>query len=249
MRLSGRIALITGASRGIGKSVALAFAREGAGIFLVGHQDESALQQTLQETRALGADAEGGLFDVGNYDDVRRLISAIERRFATLDIVVNNAGVIRPTPLLDITPAQWEGTIRTHLHGTFFCTVEAVNRFMKARRSGKIVNVAAAAALRGYHGVADYASAKGGIVAFTRNAAKELQSLNIQVNAVIPVARTRMIDSLGGYYERAFGEKAATRITEVASPEALVPSFLFFASSDSDYVTGQVLTADGGTTS
>jgi NAD(P)-dependent dehydrogenase (short-subunit alcohol dehydrogenase family) len=97
MRLSGRIALITGASRGIGKSVALAFAREGAGIFLVGHRDESALQQTLQETRALGA--EGGLFDVGNYEDVRRLTSAIERRFATLDIVVNNAGVIRPTPL------------------------------------------------------------------------------------------------------------------------------------------------------
>jgi NAD(P)-dependent dehydrogenase (short-subunit alcohol dehydrogenase family) len=99
MRLSGRIALITGASRGIGKSVALAFAREGAGIFLVGHHDESALQQTLQETRALGAEAEGGLFDVGNYEDVRRLTSAIERRFATLDIVVNNAGVIRPTPL------------------------------------------------------------------------------------------------------------------------------------------------------
>ena len=107
MRLSGRIALITGASRGIGKSVALAFAREGAGIFLVGHQDEGALQQTLQETRALGAEAEGGLLDVGNYEDVRRLTSAIERRFATLDIVVNNAGVIRPTPLLDITPAQW----------------------------------------------------------------------------------------------------------------------------------------------
>jgi 3-oxoacyl-[acyl-carrier protein] reductase len=246
MKLSGKIALVTGASRGIGRSVARAFAREGAGLFLVGHRDESALQRTLRETREMGAEADGGLFDVGNYEEVRRLTDAIERRFATLDIVVNNAGIITPTPLLEITPK--ESTIRTHLHGTFYCTVEAVNRFMKARRSGKIINVAAAAALRGYHGVADYASAKGGIVAFTRNAAKELQSFNVQVNAIVPVARTRMIDSLGDYYERTFGEKAATRITEVASPEALVPSFLFFASSDSDYVTGQVLIADGGST-
>ena len=248
MKLSGKIALVTGASRGIGRSVARAFAREGAGIFLVGHQDESALQQTLRETREMGAEADGGLFDVGNYGEVRRLIKAIERRFTTLDIVVNNAGIIRPTPLLEITPEQWESTIRTHLHGTFYCTIEAVNRFMKARRSGKIINVAAAAALRGYLGVADYASAKGGIVAFTRNAAKELQTFNVQVNAIVPAARSRMIDSLGDYYNRTFGEKAATRITEVAPPEALVPSFLFFTSSDSDYVTGQVLNADGGAT-
>lgn len=248
MKLSGKVALITGASRGIGRSVAQAFAREGAAVFLVGHKDEDALQRTLGEVRDMGAEADGGLFDVGNYDDVRRLADAIERRFAALDILVNNAGVIKPTPLLEITPAQWEGTIGTHLHGTFYCTLEAVNRFMKARRSGKIINVAAAAALRAYHGVADYASAKGGIVAFTRNAAMELQSLNIQVNVIIPVARTRMIDSLGDYYGKALGRKAATRITEVAAPEALAPSFLFFASSDSDYVTGQVLTADGGTT-
>ena len=115
MKLSGKIALVTGASRGIGRSVARAFAREGAGIFLVGHQDESALQQTLRETREMGAEADGGLFDVGNYGEVRRLIKAIERRFTTLDIVVNNAGIIRATPLPEITPEQWESTIRTHL--------------------------------------------------------------------------------------------------------------------------------------
>ena len=248
MKLSSKVALITGASRGIGRSVTRAFARESASLFLVGHSDESALKEAIQEAGALGAEADGGLFNIGSYPDVRRLADAIERRFSTLDIVVNNAGVLKLTPLLEITADQWESTIRTHLHGTFYCTVEMVNRFMKVRGSGKIVNVAAAAALSGYYGVADYASAKGGIVAFTINAAKELQSLNIQVNAIIPVARSRMIDSLGDYYKRAFGEKAAARITEVASPEALVPSFLFFASSDSDYVTGQLLTADGGTT-
>jgi 3-oxoacyl-[acyl-carrier protein] reductase len=253
MRLSGRVALVTGASRGIGSAVSQAFAREGASVFLVGHRDQNALEHAIEETRqasaqAGSAQADGGLFDVGHYEEVRRLAETIERRFARLDIVVNNAGVIRPTPLLEIGPGQWEDTIRTHLNGTFHCTVEMVNRFMKQRRSGKIVNVAAASALRAYAGVADYASAKGGIVAFTRSAARELQPLNVQVNAIIPVARTRMIDALGAYYEKALGVRAASRITEVAPPLALAPSFLFFASSDSDYVTGQILSADGGST-
>ena len=248
MKLAGRVALITGASRGIGKSVAAAFAREGANLFLVGNRDEGALQQTLREVRALGVEAEGGLFDVGVYDDVIGIADAIERCFGALDIVVNNAGIINPTPLLEITSEQWERTIRTHLNGTFYCTLEMVNRFMKRKRAGKIVNVAAAAALKAYQGVADYGSAKGGIVAFTRNAARELMPLNIQVNCVIPVAQSRMIDSLGEYYREQFGAGASARIKDVAPPEALVPSFLFFASSDSDYVTGQILTADGGST-
>jgi len=248
MKLQNKVALITGASRGIGKSVAEGFAREGANLFLVGNRDQEALQQALREVRAFGAEAEGGLFDVGSYEDVRRIADAIERRFGTLDIVVNNAGIINPTPLLEITPEQWERTIRIHLNGTFYCTLEMVNRFMKRKRGGKIVNVAAAAALRAYQGVADYGSAKGGIVAFTRNAARELMPLNIQVNCVIPVAQSRMIDSLGEYYKRQFGAGASAKIKDVAPPQALVPSFLFFASSDSDYVTGQILTADGGAT-
>jgi len=248
MKLAGRVALITGASRGIGKSVAEGFAREGANLFLVGNRDEGALSETLREVRGSGVEAEGGLFDVGVYDDVARIADAIERRFGALDIVVNNAGIINPTPLLEITSEQWERTIRTNLNGTFYCTLEMVNRFMKRKRAGKIVNVAAAAALKAYQGVADYGSAKGGIVAFTRNAARELMPLNIQVNCVVPVAQSRMIDSLGEYYRKQFGAGASARIKDVAPPEALAPSFLFFASSDSDYVTGQILTADGGST-
>lgn len=218
MKLKGKVALITGASRGIGRSVAHAFAREGASLFLVGHRDETAIREGVRDARKLGAEAEGGLFDVGNYQEVQRLADAIERSFRTLDILVNNAGIIRPTPLLEITPEQWEGTIRTHLHGTFYCTVEMVNRFMKEKRSGKIVNLAAAAALKGYYGVADYASAKGGIISLTRNAAKELLPYNIQVNVIVPVARTRMIDSLGEYYERFLGKKAGDSIKQVAPP-------------------------------
>jgi 3-oxoacyl-[acyl-carrier protein] reductase len=136
--------------------------------------------------------------------------------------------------------------MRTHLYGTFYCTVEMVRRFLKPKLAGKIVNVTAPSALRGGNGVADYASAKGGIIAFTRNAARELLSVNIQVNAVLPVARSRMTNALAEFHARFSGEDSAARLRNLAPPDAVVPVFLFLASSDSDYVTGQVIGADGG---
>src|SRR5262249_2693276 len=111
--------------------------RVGAGLFLVGQKNESALNEVIREVRTLGADADGGLFDVGNYPEVQRLADAIQRRFSALDVVVNNAGMIKPAPLLEITAEQWGSTIRTHLHGTFYSTLEMVNRFMKPRGLGK----------------------------------------------------------------------------------------------------------------
>jgi len=189
-KLVDKVALITGGTRGIGRSVAKAFAREGARLFVTGHLDQVALQHTLSTLKRAGAEAEGDLFDIGSYNDVRRLADEIDRHFGGLDIVVNNAGNIAPTPLLDITSEQWGRTIATHLNGTFYCTVEMVRRFLKPKQSGKVINVTAPSAVRGSYGVADYASAKAGIIAFTRNAARELLPLNIQVNAVLPVART-----------------------------------------------------------
>jgi 3-oxoacyl-[acyl-carrier protein] reductase len=245
-KLNGKVALITGASRGIGRSVAIGFAREGARLYLVGHTDELALRRTLDEVTDIGGEAEGGLFNVGDYSAVTRIAEAVERRYGTLDIVVNNAGNIAPTPLLEITPEQWDRTMRTHLYGTFYCTVELVRRFLKAKQAGKIVNVTAPSAVRGGNGVADYASAKGGIIAFTRNAARELLPLNIQVNAVLPVAKSRMTDALAGFHARFSGEEAAARLRNLAGPDVVLPTFLFLASSDSDYVTGQVIGADGG---
>jgi len=247
-KLEGKTALVTGASRGIGRSVAQAFAREGARLFLVGHVDQQALDDTSRLAREAGAEVQAGLFDVGNYDDVRRIADRIAATFDTLDIVVNNAGTIKPTPLLEITPDQWERTVRTHLHGAFYCTVEMVRRFLASKHSGKIINVTAPSAIRGSSGVADYASAKGGIIAFTKNAAKELAALNIQVNAVLPVAHSRMTEALAEYQSKLFGEQAVARLKNHPSPDVLAATFLFFASGDSDYVTGQVLSADGGAT-
>ncbi|MBW6504726.1 SDR family oxidoreductase [bacterium] len=164
----------------------------------------------------------------------------------TLDILVNNAGTIRPTPFWEISPEQFEQTIRTHLFGTFYHMQEALKRFMMPRKFGKIINLAAPAALRGSFGVADYASAKGGIIALTRNAAKELVSFNIQVNAVVPVAETRMTVALSGYYAKQFGMEEGRRLEGLPGTDRLVGTFVYFAGADSDYVTGQVLAADGG---
>ncbi len=196
--------------------------------------------------RETGANVQAGLFDVGNYDDVCRIAERLAVHFGTLDIVVNNAGTIRPMPLLEITPEQWERVLRTHLYGTFYCTVEMVRRFLASKRPGKIINVTAPSAIRASSGVADYASAKGGIIAFTKNAAKEFAPFNIQVNAVLPVAESRMTAALDEYNRRLLGPEAPRR--DHPSPDVLAATYLFFASADSDYVTGQVLAADGGVT-
>jgi 3-oxoacyl-[acyl-carrier protein] reductase len=248
VKLNGKVALITGASRGIGRAVAEAFAREGVRLFLIGRTDRQALEDVLGTVRGAGGEARGDLADVGHYDDVRRVADQIAAHFGTLDILVNNAGVIAPRPLLEITAEQWDETIRTHLHGTFYCTREMVTRFMKDKHAGKVINVTAPSGVRASVGVADYASAKGGIIAFTRNAARELAPFNIQVNAILPVAETRMTTALHAYYRQTLREADAERLRTIAPPAVLGPAFVFLASSDSDYVTGQILAADGGRT-
>jgi 3-oxoacyl-[acyl-carrier protein] reductase len=246
MRLSGKRALITGASKGIGKSVALGFAREGADIFLTAKEDKKGLAKTSEVARGFGVKADGGLYDAASLEDVRRLMDDVQKTMGGLDILVNNAGIIRPTPFMEITPEQFERTVRTHLFGTFYHTQEALRRFMIPAKSGKLIYLAGPAALRGSFGVVDYVSAKGGIIALTKNVAKEMIPHNIQVNAIVPVAKTRMTDVLSVYYSEQFGAEAGKRLEDIPDTDRLIGIFVFFASTDSDYVTGQVVAADGG---
>jgi len=136
--------------------------------------------------------------------------------------------------------------VRTHLFGTFYHTQEVLRRFMIPARSGKIINLSAPAALRGFFGVADYATAKGGIISLTKNVAKEMIPFNIQVNAVIPVGKTRMTDALAVFYADKFGAEAGRQLEDVPDTDRLIGIFVYLASADSDYVTGQVVAADGG---
>jgi len=248
MRLREKVALITGGSRGIGRAVALAFAREGARVAVVGVSDQAALARVAQELTIAGGDTLALTADVTRRADVEHAVRQVVGRWGRLDILVNNAGVLHPSLLEEITETQWETTLAVHLTGTFHCT-QAVVPAMKVQGGGKIINVAAPSALRGSVGVADYAAAKGGIIAFTRNAATELRGHNIQVNCVSPVAETRMTEALAAFQRESLGEPvAASAQATRPAPEVVAPAFVFFACADSDYITGQVLAVDGGLT-
>jgi NAD(P)-dependent dehydrogenase (short-subunit alcohol dehydrogenase family) len=248
MRLREKVALITGGSRGIGRAVALAFAREGAKVAVVGVRDHAALTQVAHEIAVLGQDALALRADVSQQGEVEYGVQQVLARWGRVDILVNNAGILHPSKLEAISAAQWSATLAVHLTGTFLCT-QAVLPSMRAQGGGKIINVAAPSALRGSFGVADYAAAKGGIIAFTRNAASELKGANIQVNCISPVAETRMTEALLAFRHQHLSEPGAPGSqAQLPGPEAVTPAFVFFASADSDYITGQVLAVDGGLT-
>lgn len=248
MRLPEKVALITGGSRGIGRAVTLAFAREGARVALVGVSDEQALAHVAREVTTVGGEALALRADVRQRTEVDTVVRRVLDHWGRIDILVNNAGILHPSRLEEISEAQWHDTLAVHLTGTFHCT-QAVVPGMKAQGSGKIINVAAPSALRGSFGVAGYAAAKGGIIAFTRNAASELKPYNIQVNCISPVAETRMTEALFAFRRQHLSEPLATfGHARRAEPDAVAPAFVFFACADSDYITGQVLAVDGGLT-
>ncbi len=248
MRLRNKVALITGGSRGIGRAVALEFAREGARVAIVGVRDRQALTTVAREIEALGAGALTFTADVARRADIGRVVEDVRSRWDRIDVLVNNAGIVRPSRLEEISEEQWDTTLAVHLSGTFHGT-QAVIPLMKAQGGGKIINIAAPAALRGSFGVADYAAAKGGIIAFTRNAASELKEHNIQVNCISPIADTRMTDAVFTFRHEQLSEPASrVRGATLPDPEVVAPAFVFFACSDSDYITGQVLAVDGGVT-
>lgn len=248
MRLRDKVALITGGSRGIGRAVAVAFAREGANVAVVGVSDQHALTQVEHEIAAMGRAVLALRADVSQRAEVEHLVQQVLERWGGINILVNNAGSLHPSKLEEISEAQWSATLAVHLTGAFLCT-QAVLPAMKAHGGGKIINVAAPSALRGSFGVADYAAAKGGIIAFTRNAASELKAYNIQVNCISPVAETRMTEALFAFRRQHLDDTIATfGQAKRADPEVVAPAFVFFACSDSDYITGQVLAVDGGLT-
>jgi 3-oxoacyl-[acyl-carrier protein] reductase len=237
-KLDAQVAIVTGGSRGIGRAVALAFAREGARVAVTGAHDQAALKEAEDEIVSLGIDAFASLADVSRRADIDRLVRGVIGKWQRIDILVNNAGILKPSPLESLSEEQWDETMSVHLKGSFNCT-QAVLPHMKQQGKGKIINIAAPSALRGSYGVSDYAAAKGGIIAFTRNTANELKAHNIQVNCISPVADTRMTETLTHFRREHLGQ--TQRLRKFVPPEAITPAFVFFASSDSDHVTGQLL--------
>lgn len=229
MRLENKVALVTGASRGIGRAVAIRFAQEGAHVALGVEKSVQAAQEVADVIRALGREELIAVADVSKRGEVDHMVQEILERMGKIDILVNNAGIIHLANLWEISEAQWDRVINVHLKGTFNCT-QAVVKQMMERGRGKIVNVTAPSALRGSGvGVADYASAKGGIIAFTKTAARELAPFRINVNCICPVAHTRMTDRLIEFHRSTLQQYAAHYpMGWLAEPEEVAPRLRFF---------------------
>ena len=246
MFLDGQVALVTGAGRagkGIGRSIALALAREGAKIAIADFVPEAA-DAVAAEVAALGVESLAVYGSVSDSQDVDKMVQAAVDKFAKIDILVNNAGITRDNLLLRMTDEEWDMVLDTNLKGVFNCT-RAVAKQMIRQRSGRIVNMASVMGMVGNAGQANYSASKGGVIALTKTTARELGSRGITVNAVAPgFIQTAMTEEMPEEAKANISERIPLK--RLGTPEDVAEVVLFLCSPASSYITGQVIAVDGG---
>jgi 3-oxoacyl-[acyl-carrier protein] reductase len=241
--LDGKVALVTGASRGIGRAIACRLAADGAFVAL-GARDESRLGEVVKEVAGAGGRAAALTLDVAERASVDAVVATLLAAHGQIDILVNNAGITRDNLLLRMKPAEWNDVLATNLTGAFHCT-QAVLRPMLKQRGGRIVSVTSVVGLAGNAGQANYAASKAGIVGFTKAVAREVASRGITVNAVAPgFIETDMTAAMSDKAREAV--LAAIPMGRVGSGADVAAAVAFLVSSAAAYVTGQVLAVDGG---
>jgi 3-oxoacyl-[acyl-carrier protein] reductase len=242
--LEGRVALVTGASRGIGRAVALRLGQGGAAVVVNYHVNAKAAQEVVNEIEAGGSQAAAFQADVSKPDEVDRLIEFTLATYGRLDILVNNAGITRDTLLVRMDEETWDTVIDLNLKGTYLCT-RMVLRTMLRQRSGRIVNISSIVGIVGNAGQGNYAASKAGMLGFTRSVAREVASRNITVNAVAPgYIETDIWD---GVPDQARDQVVRMIPLERAGrPEEVANAVAFFVSDAAGYITGQALNVDGG---
>ncbi len=243
--LAGQSAIVTGAGRGLGRNIAQTLARAGAKIACI-DVDETTLAETVSGIEAEGGTAVAMTCDVTDSDRVSETVAQVIETFGGLDILVNNAGITRDTLLMRMKDDQWDSVIAINLRGTFLFTRAATRPMMKKRR-GRIINLASVSGLTGNPGQANYSASKAGVIGLTRTVARELASRNITVNAIAPgFILTEMTAKLG---EEILAEiRKQVPLGRLGDPQDVADAVLFLASDAADFITGHVLTVDGGLT-
>ncbi|NNV05052.1 3-oxoacyl-[acyl-carrier-protein] reductase [Geobacillus sp. C56-T2] len=242
--LEGKIALVTGASRGIGRAVALELARQGANVIVNYAGSEAKANEVVETIRSLGREAFAVQADVASAADVERMVKAALDSFGRLDILVNNAGITRDNLLMRMKEEEWDAVINTNLKGVFLCT-KAVARPMMKQRYGRIVNIASVVGVIGNPGQANYVAAKAGVIGLTKTAARELASRHITVNAVAPgFITTDMTEALSAEQKETMLKQIP--LARFGEPDDVARVVAFLASDAAGYMTGQTLHVDGG---
>lgn len=243
MKLAGRIALVTGGARGIGREIALVLAQEGADIAIwdVNVQES---EKTCKDIEAFGRKTHADQVDVTNYEAVDAAMNKILDKFGKIDILVNNAGITKDNLILRMSQQEWDAVLNVNLKGTFNCT-KAVFRPMSKQRSGKIVNIASIIGIMGNYGQANYAASKAGIIALTKTTARELASRGVNVNAIAPgFIQTEMTAKLSEDIRAKMLQ--AVPMAKMGTPRDVANLCLFLASDEAAYITGQTIVVDGG---
>ncbi|MFZ7946628.1 3-oxoacyl-[acyl-carrier-protein] reductase [Neobacillus sp. 19] len=244
MSLAGKSVLVTGASRGIGREIALELAKQGANVAVNFAGSEAKANEVVDEIKALGRDAIAIKCNVANAEEVAEMVKGTIDRFGKLDILVNNAGITKDNLLMRMKEEEWDDVININLKGVFLCT-KAVTRQMMKQRVGRIINIASVVGVSGNPGQANYVAAKAGVIGLTKTTAKELASRNITVNAIAPgFITTDMTDQLTDEVKAEMLKQIP--LARLGEPKDIAKITAFLASDDSSYITGQTFHVNGG---
>ncbi|OIB55840.1 3-oxoacyl-ACP reductase family protein [Natrialba sp. SSL1] len=241
--LEDQSALITGASRSIGRGIAEAFGREGAAVVVNYHSNEDGAEETVEIIENEGGSAISVQADVSDEDEARTLVETAEEEFGSIDVLVNNAGILEPATLDEMDIETWDRTISTDLRGTFLVTRFAIEGMLD-RGSGRVINVASQLGIKGASELTHYSAAKGGVISFTRALAREVAP-DVQVNAIAPgpIETDMLDDTTEEWRER---KEAEVPLGRIGTVDEVVPTAVLLAGEGGDYYTGQTLSPDGG---
>ncbi len=244
--LKGKVAIVTGGSRGIGRAIARVLALSGCSVVITYKSSSQQAQEVVDEISKFDSKAMAIQADSAKFEDAQRVVDEVLKNFGKIDILINNAGITRDNLILRMSESDWDDVIETNLKGVFNFT-KAVIKHMISQRYGKIINIASVVGLIGNPGQTNYAASKAGIIGFTKALAKEVASRNIQVNVVAPgYVETEMTEKLNEEQKKRLFEMIPAK--RIAKPEEIAYVVKFLASPEADYITGQVIVVDGGLT-